>query len=200
MDTFATVDPDGTCGFIASFEDTLPGQPLLSPTCIDFDATSCGSTVPTPPTVPITPMPVPPSPAPTPSCISNLNDIVAAELMVSDLTVRRTYVLCPNTSFPTGLVVNGQVEGGQFPIPLRPNMTVQCGDNGSRDNSCRIVGGFGLLSGPSTFADVADLGLAIVQGVTFTSLNQTTLFIGQFNGVVEIKDCVFEVRLMLLCA
>eukprot|EP00541_Cyclophora_tenuis_P016682 CAMPEP_0116570988 /NCGR_PEP_ID=MMETSP0397-20121206/17284_1 /TAXON_ID=216820 /ORGANISM="Cyclophora tenuis, Strain ECT3854" /LENGTH=332 /DNA_ID=CAMNT_0004098983 /DNA_START=215 /DNA_END=1213 /DNA_ORIENTATION=- len=70
-------------------------------------------------------------------------------------------------------------------------MTVQCGYDGSRSNNCVITGGNGVLANPSTYNDSPDIGLAIIEGITFRGLSNTQIFIGEFHGVVEIKDCAF---------
>ena len=191
--TAGNVDPaNGLCGFIAAFEESMPGDPLSLPTsCIGFDSTVCtatgfGSTTAAPTVMGS------PSAAPSNACIDDLDQILRAELSILDLTARRTYSLCPGTTFATGTIVNQQITGGQNPILLRANMTVQCGFDGSIDNDCMIVGGLGLLANPVNYGDTDQIGLSVVQGIKFVGLTESPLTIIGFDGTVQVKDCVFS--------
>lgn len=78
------------------------------------------------------------------SCIHDLEEIYAAEAGVSDTTRRREYVLCPRRIYEIGtLNFNYDLEGLAVhpPLPIRPNMTISCGDDGARSNLCWIAEG-----------------------------------------------------------
>ena len=77
-------------------------------------------------------------------CISNIKDIYGAEKAVTDTAVQRTYVICPNKRYKVGTYdfYSQNLRGGsnsEPPLPLRPNIKIQCGEDGSR--SCYIDSG-----------------------------------------------------------
>ena len=126
-------------------------------------------------------------------CIVDLTQIAIAELGVDDTAVRRTYILCPSTTFSTGNIVNGVIEGGQTPFNLRPNMTVHCGseDGGSSSNECIVTGEVGLIGSPN---NIADAGEIVLRGITFENLRETGFFV-RGGGTIEVVDCIFRVSL-----
>ncbi len=75
------------------------------------------------------------------TCIQNIAEIYVAESQVLDVSVERTYILCPRRIYEIGtLDVNFDVQGFQVqpPFPLRPNIRILCGVTGDRDELCSI--------------------------------------------------------------
>jgi hypothetical protein len=77
-------------------------------------------------------------------CVENIADIYTMESLVTDVSVHRTYIMCPRRIYEIGsLDFNFDLQGFQVqpPFPLRPNMSIKCGDTGSRDNLCWLAEG-----------------------------------------------------------
>lgn len=137
------------------------------------------------------------------SCITVSTDIVDAELLTIDTTVRREYILCPNTTIETGYVdpTTGQFVG-DFPIAVRANATVKCGADGSRSNNCKLIlGDIGILMTPIDGVTLLhDQEGVIVQGITIEDILFTPLFMNFAYGKVNFVDCAFLVRATVGCA
>jgi hypothetical protein len=106
-------------------------------------------------------------------CIDAIDDIYTAESAVTDTSQRRTYVLCPRRIFEIGtLNHNFELQGTNVhpPLPIRPNMTILCGDTGSRENLCWIANG-DLQVDATSYRGISD---ASVEGVQLTGI----VFIG----------------------
>ena len=125
-------------------------------------------------------------------CIESINEIYISESQVVDTSQRRKYVLCPRRIFEVGtLNHNFELQGFNVnsPLPLRPNITIQCGDTGSRENMCWIQDG-DLQMDATPFRGIAD---ATVEGVELTGL----VFIGATKysiwatkpGDITFRDC-----------
>mmetsp|Transcript_14595 Transcript_14595/g.35493 ORF Transcript_14595/g.35493 Transcript_14595/m.35493 type:complete len:421 (+) Transcript_14595:515-1777(+) len=90
------------------------------------------------------------------SCIDDINEIYQREALVTDPSFFRQYVICPNAiyEFATYDPVGNQIEPPNAnvvpPIPLRSNMNIRCGDQGSRENLCWFVGGDVQIDGTAT--------------------------------------------------
>jgi hypothetical protein len=123
-------------------------------------------------------------------CVSNLLTIAQRELSISDTSVRRVYTLCPRTTFTTGVIVNSTVTGGQFPLNVRANMSIRCGDSGSRSNNCIITGGIGVIGSPDNIGRNSN-SLIQFQGITFSELYDIGFFIRGI-GRIEVIDCAFR--------
>ena len=130
------------------------------------------------------------------ACYTNLTLLDIDERNVTDTTVNRTYILCPETTFETGFVT---VEGDIFgmpPLTLRRNMHIFCGEDGSSSNNCLITTGtFGLTSIPANFEPPVLSENVLVQGVTFSNNADFALLIG-LAGSFKFIDCVFKVCLL----
>mmetsp|Transcript_36422 Transcript_36422/g.40944 ORF Transcript_36422/g.40944 Transcript_36422/m.40944 type:complete len:696 (+) Transcript_36422:167-2254(+) len=78
-------------------------------------------------------------------CISNINGIYDIEKDIIDTSIKRNYFICPNRRYKMGSFdfysqkFRRGDEDKQLPLPLRPNMKIQCGDGSSR--SCLIESG-----------------------------------------------------------
>lgn len=126
-------------------------------------------------------------------CYDNLSSLNAVESAITDTSEPRSYVLCPETTFVTGILEAGVLVEGQAPLNLRPNVSIQCGESGSRTNNCVVTGGIGLLGTAANFGD-ASLGSVAITGVTFSELTSVTFFIRLLNGDITVTDCAFLVR------
>jgi hypothetical protein len=72
-------------------------------------------------------------------CHSNLTSISLLEEELKDISIPRTYILCPNTKFDAATVDSeGYFE--KYPLYVRSNALVQCGADGSSQNACFIDG------------------------------------------------------------
>lgn len=130
-------------------------------------------------------------------CFTNLTMINLAESILTSTDERREYQLCPDTTFVTGTIEGTTLVGGQTPLNLRPNVSIRCGEDGSRSNNCVITGGIGLLGTPGNFGDQSLEGVEI-QGITFRNLTSVTFFIGPINGAITVTDCAFLVGAAVL--
>mmetsp|Transcript_24773 Transcript_24773/g.37396 ORF Transcript_24773/g.37396 Transcript_24773/m.37396 type:complete len:783 (-) Transcript_24773:924-3272(-) len=120
-------------------------------------------------------------------CIETLRSIALQESTVDDTSERRDYILCPNTTFVTGVIVSGTVPENDFPLNLMANMTIKCGESGERSNNCIITGGTGLIGSPN---NVGNGGLIQILGVTFSDIYDS-VFMMRGAGLLEVIDCAF---------
>ena len=127
-------------------------------------------------------------------CLTDLTFIVQLESEVVDLSVRREYILCANTVFETGVVnpTNGMVMG-MFPLLVRANSTVKCGDDGSRQNNCTITGGdLGLALQPFG-RDPESIDGTVIMGVQIFDIFLQPFSIFNLFGALQFIDCAFLV-------
>lgn len=127
-------------------------------------------------------------------CLTSINTMSVREALAFDTSLRRTYNLCPFTTYNVGtLNYDYELIEGQDMIPLRPNIHVKCGDNGSHEDSCRIVGGDVQVDGTSFFGlDHDSLDNVILEGLTFVGVSRHNVWINK-PGDVHFINCVFEV-------
>jgi len=129
------------------------------------------------------------------SCIRSLNTIYETEAKVTDDSVTRIYILCPQTEFYIALnfAEDGTPLDGQYPIPIgRPNIHVKCGENGRSDNNCQLVRGLVHVGVVDEFGAGKPVENVRLEGLTFfraTSVN----VIAMVGGDVTIRDCIFKV-------
>jgi len=110
----------------------------------------------------------------------------------------RTYVLCPNTTFPIGRYSFGleDYEGGMAAlVPWLPNVHILCGEDGKSENGCILEGGsvhVNIL--PEDYPDEVPFENVMVQGVTFKGATEYNV-IGSTaltsKSVVLFRDCIF---------
>jgi hypothetical protein len=141
------------------------------------------------------------------SCISDFREIYDQEAQVNDTGVARHYVLCPNQIFVVGKLdfnnhvrLGSGVEGDPAinpPLPLRPNMTIRCGDDGSLANMCWIVDGDLQLDG-TAMRNITDPSLdnILIEGLTFMSSSKHSLLATK-PGAITFQDCEWKVRILL---
>ena len=146
------------------------------------------------------------SPTVTPPCFNNLTTLFQEE-QKADVSVKRTRVLCGGKTHNIDIFINGTVQNTkdkfnnsvyEHPLILRPNVTVQCGEDGRRRNNCVLSGGdYGVYAaGSSKFFGSEILDDVVVQGIQFDMSNLYNVLLLQ-PGKVSFVDCSFTVRAML---
>uniref|UniRef100_A0A7S4AXB1 Right handed beta helix domain-containing protein n=1 Tax=Pseudo-nitzschia australis TaxID=44445 RepID=A0A7S4AXB1_9STRA len=90
-------------------------------------------------------------------CISRIKDIYTAEKAVTNINIQRTYIICPNRRYKVGTYdYYGQSlrrgDNGEPPLPLLPNIKLQCGEDAhpSSSRSCFITSGDLQVDGTTT--------------------------------------------------
>ena len=129
-------------------------------------------------------------------CIDDIEEIYDAEASVSDTTFRRTYVLCPRRIFEMGaLNLNFDLQGIQVqpPLPIRPNMTIKCGDDGARTNLCWMAEG-DLHVDATPFRGIDDNSVegVFIEGITFIGARKYSTWATK-PGDITFRDCEFRV-------
>lgn len=183
------------CGLLQPFVTAHCGCTPLNatapPTMMPSQMPSPTPTAPTEPTV---------SPAPTgwatqkSDCYDSLMDIYDNEKAV-DASIRRRYILCPNTTFNLGYMDEmGYIKEGEPFLMLRPNVIYQCGDDGSRQNGCILKGGdFGLASFYGVYDGIYESVENVrIVGLTFQSQDLVAAVM-EAAGDIEFIDCMFKV-------
>ena len=141
------------------------------------------------------------NPPPITTCIKDMTLVSTNEGMVTDTSIRRVYILCPNTVFTPGVVDpdTGAITGGQEPLVCKSNCVIKCGANGLSSNNCIIdgTGTFAIFQMPFiVFEDKPEVTENIFyQGITidsFVSQGQFPILVGSFFGSVTFQDCVFR--------
>mmetsp|Transcript_26447 Transcript_26447/g.60789 ORF Transcript_26447/g.60789 Transcript_26447/m.60789 type:complete len:426 (+) Transcript_26447:361-1638(+) len=130
----------------------------------------------------------------TDPCLTTTNELVSLESRVADTTVERVYSFCENTVVTVGSIdYNHDLVRGQEMLRLRPNMHVQCGRSGARENKCIIRNGNLLLDGTHYFglSDRGALDNVVVRGFTFIGSKAQTAWITK-PGTVNFIDCEFR--------
>jgi hypothetical protein len=135
------------------------------------------------------------------ACIQDFQEIYDIESTISDTSVNRTYIICPNKLYDVGYLdstfqnLRPKQSGGP-PLPLRSNTKIQCGDNGSRENLCYITGGDLQVDGTSIrgMTDEAMENVQI-QGFVFINANKYSFWATK-RGSVTFRDCEWRVRVI----
>ncbi len=133
------------------------------------------------------------------SCIDDLSIIYQREAFYLDTSFPRLYIVCPRHIFDIAkLDFNGNLiqppNGVRVhpPLPLRPNMTIRCGDDGSRANQCWLRGGDLHIDGTKVLGIKDDtLDNVLLEGFTFMGAREHAL-LAHKPGSVTFKDCEFR--------
>lgn len=132
-------------------------------------------------------------------CIKDLSDIFNAEQEIEDFSVKRTYILCPNTRFEPGVLdeASGQILGGQFPLVLLENAHVKCGEDGSSANNCVIdgTGTYAMFLTPYSLFGLESAANIVVEGITvdfWVRSGQLPIIIAAPEGDITFLDCIFS--------
>ena len=141
------------------------------------------------------------NPPPITTCIKDMSRVYRTEKLVTDTSIRRVYILCPNTIFSPGIAnpTTGVITGGQEPLACKSNCLIKCGNSGVSSNKCTIdgTGTFGIFQIPYNLFDGQPKVSTnvIYQGITvdfFVSSGQIPVLAGAFNGDVTFQDCIFS--------
>lgn len=143
------------------------------------------------------------------TCIQDFQEIYDIESELSDTSVNRTYVICPNKLYAVGYLdrtfqnLRPNQVGGP-PLPLRSNMKIQCGDDGSRANLCYITGGHLQVDGTAIRGlfenDDGDdhvMDNVVLEGFVFIDAQQYS-FWAMKRGSVLFKNCEWRVSGLIL--
>ena len=132
------------------------------------------------------------------SCIDNFSQIYEKEALVTDTTFPRMYVICPRHIYDMGTFdFNGKMIQPKWgvvtpPLPLRPNMTIRCGDQGSRDNLCWLTGGDFHMDGTKVLGiNDETLENVSIEGFVFIGARQHSLWANK-PGSITFRDCEFR--------
>lgn len=128
------------------------------------------------------------------ACFTAINTLALRESGITDTSSTRTYTLCANNEFSVGtLDFDYNIENGQEMIPLRPNLYIKCGDDGSRENNCIVKGGEVLVDGTDHFGVWDDtLDNVVIEGITFEDVGRHVAWFNK-KGTVTFRDCEFRV-------
>jgi hypothetical protein len=178
-------------GFINETQCTILQPLALMPCC----ATQNPTVVPT--AAPTTGAPsLEPSFGPAPDCFTDLDNLSERELAVTDLSVPRTLILCPDTDYYMGRADDdnpGTYVGGYSPFVPRPNAHYKCGESGSSSNNCRIIDGdFPILS----FGGDLEHTNITFQGLIIESAFRGGMIFAR-AGDLTFTDCIIRVSLCI---
>jgi hypothetical protein len=132
------------------------------------------------------------------TCIQDFRDIYDMESEIEDTSVNRTYIVCPNKEYKIGYLdanfqdlPDNQVGGP--PLPLRSNMKIRCGIDGSRENLCYITGGHLQVDGTTIRGiDDDEMENVLVEGFVFISAKMYSFWATK-HGSVTFRDCEWRV-------
>jgi hypothetical protein len=121
-------------------------------------------------------------------CYGNMNTIALREALLSF-----TYTLCSGFYSIGTLDYNNELTGGQDMLPLRPNLHIKCGADGSRGNLCFINGGDVQVDGTNLFnVPGGTVSNVVLEGLTFSGSTKHVAWINK-PGDILFKDCEFRV-------
>ena len=137
--------------------------------------------------------------ATTGSCIDDLSTIYFKESFYPDPSFPRLYIVCPQHIFDIAkLDFDGNVIEPPFgvrehpPLPLRPNINIRCGDDGSRANQCWLRGGDLHIDGTKVLGIQDDtLDNVVLEGFTFLGAREHAL-LAHKPGSITFRDCEFR--------
>ncbi|KAG7374205.1 hypothetical protein IV203_013300 [Nitzschia inconspicua] len=128
------------------------------------------------------------------SCIQDFQELYDLESAILDTSVNRTYVICPNKLYEVGYLDSffhnlRQNQAGGPPLPLRSNMTIRCGDDGSIANLCFITGGHLQVDG-TAMRGIDDTAIenVLLEGFVFINANKYSFWATK-RGSVTFRDC-----------
>lgn len=130
-------------------------------------------------------------------CIDSIAELEYYESRVSSFATVRQYILCEDTYFDAGALhpFYGTKLSNSTMLHLRPNLHIQCGATGRRENNCHVRYGDIHIDGTSFYGVPSEpLENVVIEGVTFIDSRKHVAFIDK-PGDVEFRDCVFRVSL-----
>ena len=133
-----------------------------------------------------------------------LTSIAGVELrdQYADTSEPRTYILCPDTVYEVGNFVAGNIppfSGGDAFFQPRPNVLIQCGDDGSSANNCTVLGGTVHVAASTIVGMTEPPTNVTFSGFTFTDTKRYS-FWGNMPGDITFNDCIFQVSQLYHCS
>jgi hypothetical protein len=133
------------------------------------------------------------------TCIQDFRDIYDMESAITDTSVNRTYIICPNKLYKVGYLddtfqnLRENQDGGP-PVPLRSNMKIRCGNDGSSANLCYITGGHLQVDG-TMMRGIKDTAMenVLIEGFVFINAYKYSFWATK-HGSVTFRDCEWRVR------
>lgn len=132
------------------------------------------------------------------SCIDDFQQIYKKEALLTDTSVPRLYIVCPRHIYEIGNLdfdgnlIQPNVGTVAPPLPLRPNMTIRCGDQGSRENLCWLRGGDLHIDGTKVLGIEDDtLENIKIEGFIFIGAREHSLLANK-PGSITFRDCEFR--------
>mmetsp|Transcript_111283 Transcript_111283/g.227857 ORF Transcript_111283/g.227857 Transcript_111283/m.227857 type:complete len:847 (-) Transcript_111283:243-2783(-) len=128
-------------------------------------------------------------------CISSIEGIYDIEESVINTRVQRIYTLCPNRRYKVGTYdfYNKNLLRGsksEPPLPLRPNIKIQCGEDGSR--SCVISSGDLQIDGTAIHGlRDAEINNVEIVGFVFEDAIEHS-FLATKPGSIIFKNCEWK--------
>ncbi len=137
------------------------------------------------------------------ACVQDFLEIQALEERVNDTSVLRKYIICPYKVISIGYLdynndlPEDAVDRVNPPLPLRPNMHVHCGDDGSKANLCFVSDGSFQIDG-TEFRGIEDptLDNILIEGFVFTGALDHSLLVTK-PGSITFRNCEWRVRLRM---
>lgn len=132
------------------------------------------------------------------SCIDDFEEIYRREAGVTNTAFPRMYILCPRRIYEVGYLdfdynlIQPPVGNAAPPLPLRPNVTIRCGDQGSRENMCWVTGGDIQIDGTNILG-IGDetLDNVRIEGIVFIGALEHSLWANK-PGSITFRDCEFR--------
>jgi len=132
------------------------------------------------------------------SCIDDFEQIYKREALITDTSVPRIYYVCPKHIYDMGNLdfdgnlIQPNVGTVAPPLPLRPNMTIRCGDQGDRENLCWLRGGDLHMDGTKVLGIEDDtLENVNIEGFVFIGAREHSLLANK-PGSITFRDCEFR--------
>lgn len=132
------------------------------------------------------------------SCIDDIEDIYKKEARVTDTSFPRLYIVCPRHIYEIGNLdfdgnlIQPNVGSVMPPLPLRPNVTIRCGDQGSRESVCWLRGGDLHMDGTKVRGiEDETLENIYIEGFIFIGARDHSLLANK-PGSITFRDCEFR--------
>lgn len=142
------------------------------------------------------------TPAPTitpviivPDCFSNTTTLFHFMKQEANPVASYVYTLCPNTVFDIGFLdeMGECCVRGMNALFAKSKSHIKCGESGSSNNNCTLLGGQVQVASGPTFFDEDAATEVVFQGITFEAAVDTGVLLAH-RGDVTFIDCIFKVR------
>lgn len=139
------------------------------------------------------------------NCVADFRAIHDLEAAVNDTSVVRTYVICKyslitigHLDFDNNLKDDDDSEIISPPLPLRPNMHVLCGEDGSKTNLCFVRDGQLHIDG-TAMRNIAEptIDNVLIEGFVFVGATHHSLLATK-SGFITFKNCEWRVSWQII--